>query len=68
MKGGIIRGGYETVAGNQRESDKIREVKCLKISTIELVESKDGLIPFNIPSLGDIVILSGSNGSGKLVF
>lgn len=37
----------------------------MKISAIELVESKDGLAPFCIHSLGDIVIVSGSNGSGK---
>ncbi len=37
----------------------------MKISAIELLETKEGLQPFCIPSLGDIVVLSGSNGSGK---
>ena len=32
---------------------------------MKLVESKDGLAPFSLPFLGDIVVLSGSNGSGK---
>lgn len=37
----------------------------MRISSINLVESKDGLAPFSIPSLGNVVVLSGSNGSGK---
>lgn len=32
---------------------------------MELTESKDGLAPFFVSSLGKVVILSGSNGSGK---
>ncbi len=37
----------------------------MKISAIELIESPTGLTPFCIPSLGEIVVISGSNGSGK---
>lgn len=32
---------------------------------MKLTESKDGLAPFFVSSLGKVVILSGSNGSGK---
>lgn len=37
----------------------------MRISAIKLTESKDGLAPFFVPTLGKVVILSGSNGSGK---
>lgn len=38
------------------------------MSAIKLTESKDGLAPFFVSSLGKVVILSGSNGSGNLRF
>lgn len=37
----------------------------MKISSISLEAQTDGLNEFSIPSLGNIVILAGSNGSGK---
>lgn len=37
----------------------------MRISAMKLTETKDGLAPFFISSLGKVVILSGSNGSGK---
>lgn len=37
----------------------------MSISAIKLMESKDGLAPFFVSSLGKVVILAGSNGSGK---
>ncbi len=37
----------------------------MRVSAMKLTESRDGLAPFFVPSLGKVVILSGSNGSGK---
>lgn len=37
----------------------------MRISSIKLTESKDGLTPFFVSSLGKVVILAGRNGSGK---
>lgn len=37
----------------------------MRVSAMKLTESKDGLAPFFVPSLGKVVILSGNNGSGK---
>ncbi len=37
----------------------------MKITSIELISTKDGLKPFKKINLGNIVILTGSNGSGK---
>ncbi len=37
----------------------------MKISSIELLCEKDGLLPFKLPMLGDLVLVTGSNGAGK---
>lgn len=37
----------------------------MRISAIKLTKSKEGLDPFYVSPLGRVVILSGSNGSGK---
>lgn len=37
----------------------------LKFSSIQLKSEKDGLQPFNKINLGDVVVISGGNGSGK---
>ena len=37
----------------------------MKITSIELLESIEGLNPFSKINLGNVVILTGSNGSGK---
>lgn len=37
----------------------------MKISSISLIKEEQGLTKFNIQSLGNIVVLAGSNGSGK---
>ena len=40
----------------------------MKISSIELLCEKDGLLPFKLPMLGDLVLVTGSNGAGKKRF
>lgn len=37
----------------------------MKISAIELLCEKDGLLPFRLPMLGDLVLVTGCNGAGK---
>lgn len=37
----------------------------MKISAIELLCEKEGLLPFKLPMLGDLVLVTGSNGAGK---
>ena len=37
----------------------------MKISAVELKEKRQGIAPFHFSELGDIVLLTGSNGAGK---
>lgn len=37
----------------------------MKISAVKLLREKDGLLPFELPMLGDVVIVTGGNGAGK---
>lgn len=37
----------------------------MKISAVELLCEKDGLLPFKLPMLGDLVLVTGCNGAGK---
>ena len=46
-------------------SDKHRSAICMKITKVELKEEIDGIQSFMLTGFGDIVILTGVNGSGK---
>lgn len=37
----------------------------MKISAIQLLCEKDGLLPFKLPMLGNLVLVTGANGAGK---